>query len=236
MKTNQRMTWRAAVAMTLALLVVSLALAQQPSRGRDGGREPPAKGDAALDAWIKILTDKITDRHDSIRESAREALVVVGRPALPALKKLAEGDDGADAEAARKIIARIENGGRPGPGFPGWPGGLPGSPGDIPGVPGGIPNPMFNWQGVIGPVLSTLDLTERQKTKVAEIFPRLLMEETARQAREGPPKPDEIPAVQERLLNAYLKELKTMLTEEQFKKAETTLKRNGGRPDSGRGP
>src|SRR5262245_41414805 len=56
----------------------------------------------------------MTDRHDSIRESARAALVAIGEPALPTLKQLSEGDDSATATAAKKVIAQIEGGrGRP---------------------------------------------------------------------------------------------------------------------------
>ena len=65
------------------------------------------QADSGLDAWIKILGEKMTDRHDSIRDSARAALVAIGEPALPALKQLAQSDDSATATAARKVIAQI---------------------------------------------------------------------------------------------------------------------------------
>jgi hypothetical protein len=107
-------------------------------RGREGRADP------AVEAWVKVLLDKITDPHDTIRDSARAAVVAVGPPALPPLRELADGDDGAKATAARKLIAQIEGtrGGPVGPGGPGFgpvgPGG-PGGPGlgPRPGGPGG---------------------------------------------------------------------------------------------------
>src|SRR5262245_12319778 len=67
--------------------------------GPMGDRGQP-KPDAALEAWVKTLTEKITDPHDMIRESARGALVQIGPPAMPQLHRIAEGDDAAKALAA----------------------------------------------------------------------------------------------------------------------------------------
>jgi len=89
----------------------------QPPGGR-GGRPPAnqsepkkeaaAKPDPTVDAWVKILGENMTARHDTVRESARAALVAIGKPALPALRKLAESNDSATALAASKVIERIE--------------------------------------------------------------------------------------------------------------------------------
>lgn len=78
---------------------------------------PGPKSDATVDAWVKVLIEKITDPHDTVRDSARGALVGVGPPAIPALQALADGSDPAKAVAARKLIGAIQ-GGR-GPGQPG---------------------------------------------------------------------------------------------------------------------
>lgn len=93
---------------------------------------PVPKSDAVVDAWVKVLIEKITDPHDTVRDSARGALVGVGPPALPALQALADGTDPAKAVAARKLIAAIqgnrgpqgqpERTGRPGFGGAGFPG------------------------------------------------------------------------------------------------------------------
>ncbi len=100
------------------------------------------KSDPVVDAWVAVLIAKITDPHDTVRDSARGALVNVGSPAFPALQKLADGDDPAKAVAARKVIAAIQGtrgaqtpaatpqrgmGGINLPGFPGF--GRPGAPG-----------------------------------------------------------------------------------------------------------
>ncbi|MCI0705222.1 MAG: hypothetical protein L0241_29530 [Planctomycetia bacterium] len=94
----------------------------------------PVKGDASVDAWVKTLVDKMNDPHDVIRDSARAALIAVGPPALPTLRRLAGGTDEAKAVAARKLIAAIERGGQPGQ--PGRPGGGAGGIGGGPGFPG----------------------------------------------------------------------------------------------------
>ena len=84
----------------------------QPEPRRGGAQPTPGgrgeRSDPAVDAWVRVLIEKITDPHDTIRDSARGALVGVGRPALPALERLADGNDGAKAVAAKKVIAMIE--------------------------------------------------------------------------------------------------------------------------------
>ena len=92
-----------------------------------GDRGQP-KPDAALEAWVKTLAEKITDPHDMVRDSARGALVQIGHPAVPQLHQIAEGDEPAKALAARKVIAMIEHHAQHGQ--PGQPGRVPGQPGD----------------------------------------------------------------------------------------------------------
>jgi hypothetical protein len=114
MRKRLHLCWLAAGALGLAAGVVFLAGAQPTGAGKRDGKEKAetARVDAALDAWVHQLTERMTDRHDSIRQSARLALVAIGKPALPSLKKLAQGEDGASAEAAKKVIRRIESHGR----------------------------------------------------------------------------------------------------------------------------
>jgi|GEM_PF-2875659 len=82
---------------------------EEPKKGepKKGGERPQPKTDATVDAWLGVLLAKITDPHDTVRDSARGAVVAVGPPALPALERLANGDDAAKAVAARKLIAAI---------------------------------------------------------------------------------------------------------------------------------
>ncbi|MEY4614417.1 MAG: hypothetical protein RL179_2390, partial [Planctomycetota bacterium] len=51
-----------------------------PGMGGKGWTNPmtPPKPDKELEAWIKILGEKMTDRNDNIRNSARKALVGMG--------------------------------------------------------------------------------------------------------------------------------------------------------------
>ena len=67
----------------------------------------PPKPDKELEAWIKILADKMTDRNDDIRNSARRALVSVGPAAMFSLKEMTESKDAATAVAARNVMMEI---------------------------------------------------------------------------------------------------------------------------------
>src|SRR4051794_24684871 len=99
-----------APAAGVGLLFLGVTTAQPP-RGRDDKRGPgdrkgpdaPAKADPAVEAWVKTLTEKLTDKNDAVRDSARAALVQVGPAALPVLKKLADGKDEALATAAKSV-------------------------------------------------------------------------------------------------------------------------------------
>ena len=141
--------WKRSIFTTAALLALTqTGIAQPPggpgSEGRRGGppreslskKEEPKK-DPNIDAWAETLVSKIADRSDTIRDSARAGLVALGHAALPALKKAADGSDLPTAEAARKVIGRIEHKGQRGPG-PGGPKSVgPGGPKPFgPGGPG----------------------------------------------------------------------------------------------------
>ncbi len=101
-----------------------------------GGPRVPEKADAAVEAWLKVLVEKMNDPHDVVRESARAGIVSIGRPAIPMLHKLSESDDSAKATAARKLIGMIEQSSQRG-GFPGGPMGPGRGPGFGPIGPGG---------------------------------------------------------------------------------------------------
>ena len=93
-------------------LVLQGTGAQQPSKSKSGSAKTETKVDRDLQAWFKILTEKMTDRHDSIRDSARTALASLGTKVLPALRMLETSEDGATAEAARRVVRRIEGAAR----------------------------------------------------------------------------------------------------------------------------
>lgn len=247
MKVRLRAASGVTLAAVLFLGVLTTAVGQPPpprdrEPGRDGPREP--RIDPAVEAWVKMLAEKITDRHDSIRESAREGLAAVGRAALPTLRQIAEGDDGAAADAARKIIGRIESGGRgprgEGPGGPDRPGGErppEGRPGERPGGerpgpggrPGGPDRPGPGPGGVGGPgrpfiqeALRELDLNDTQREKVRDILEPhgQKMRELFEQVREGKIDRADVRNAMEKMETELLKEMKSVLTKEQMEKFE----------------
>lgn len=67
----------------------------------------PPKPDKELEAWIKILAEKMTDRNDNIRNSARKGLVSVGPAAMFSLKEMTESKDAATAVAAKNVMMEI---------------------------------------------------------------------------------------------------------------------------------
>ena len=67
----------------------------------------PPRPDKELESWIKILADKMTDRNDDIRNSARRALVSMGPAAMFSLKEMTESKDAATAVAARNVMMEI---------------------------------------------------------------------------------------------------------------------------------
>jgi len=68
----------------------------------------PVAPDKEVEAWIKVLAEKMTDRHDQIRESSRKALVDLGGSAIIPLRELTKNSDSATAMAAKNVIKRIE--------------------------------------------------------------------------------------------------------------------------------
>jgi hypothetical protein len=103
---------------------------EKKSFGRGDDRRPPfgekwgdfdkrgdgrGRGDQSVDGWLRMLAERITDPHDTIRDSARAGLVAAGKRAVPLLERLAESGDDARATAARRVLEEIERQGRRGP-------------------------------------------------------------------------------------------------------------------------
>jgi hypothetical protein len=219
------------------------------------GERPAPKADAAVEAWVKVLIEKIADPHDTVRESARTALVHIGPQAIPALRQLAEGSDNVKAVAARNVIGMIERGNQPGRGFggqPGFPGGgfggqpgFPGgpgqpaerpgpgrepAPGERPGQPGerpGFGGPPLGERGPFGRVLAELNLNEKQEKQVREIVEAhgKKMAEMFEKIRGGKLDPKDAREELEKLRTELNKELKPVLSDEQMKKFEGMMQR-----------
>ena len=296
MKANiMRPIWKLLPALGLCAGLGLSSAHAQPPMGRPGGapmgehRADP-KPDAQVDAWVKTLTDKMNDPHDSIRDSSRAGIISVGRAALPSLKKLAEGDDGAKATAARRLIDAIEH--RP---MPGMGGGMPGRSGGMPpfGGRGGFgsggagprgeergrdaapkredrPAPAPDRRpdanapkregtpdrrpdaapenrpgagapgapGRVSPIaesLKGLKLNDKQQKQVDELRENFekTMQETMVQVREGKIEQADVREKMQKLRGTMLKEMKDVLTAEQFEKFEEAMKKN--RPAGGPG-
>ncbi len=300
-----RPIWKLLPALGLCASLGLSSAHAQPPMGRPGGapmgehRADP-KPDAQVDAWVKTLTDKMNDPHDSIRDSSRAGIISVGRAALPSLKKLAEGDDGAKATAARRLIDAIEH--RP---MPGMGGGMPGMGGGMPGMSGGMPpfggrggfgggsggagprgegrrpdaapdrptpgagaapdrrpdanapkregtpdrrpdaapenRPGAGGPGAPGRVspiaesLKGLKLNDKQQKQVDELRENFekTMQETMVQVREGKIEQADVREKMQKLRGTMLKEMKDVLTAEQFEKFDEAMKKN--RPAGGPG-
>ncbi len=300
-----RPIWKLLPALGLCAGFGMSSVHAQPPMGRPGGapgapptvdrggpmgeRRADPKPDAQVDAWVKTLTDKMCDPHDSIRDSSRAGIISVGRAALPSLKKLADGDDGAKATAARRLIDAIEHRPMPGmgggmPGMP--PGGMPpfggrggfgGSDGGSSDGPRGVgrrpdaapagggsprgegrrpnaapdrpapaatpaperrPDAPAAAAGRVSPIAESLkdlklnDKQQKQVTELRENFEKT-MQETMAQVREGKIEQADVREKMQKMRGTMLKEMKDVLTAEQFEKFEEALKKN--RPTGGPG-
>lgn len=88
--------------LSLSLFVIAML----PSAGVSQEPRPPASG-SRVAAWVRELVARLEDPHPLIRASAQDALVRVGRPAIPALRKLMAGRDPRVAGVARRLVGRI---------------------------------------------------------------------------------------------------------------------------------
>ncbi len=212
-------------------------------------RRADPKPDAQVDAWVKTLTDKMNDPHDTIRDSARAGIISVGRAALPALQKLADGDDGAKSTAAKRLIDAIGRG--PMPGMPGMPGMMSpfGGHGGI--IGGGGPRgearqpdaapaperrPAAAGHGSpIAESLKDIKLNDKQQKQVNELRENFekTMQATMTQVREGKIEQADVREKMQKLRGDMLKEMKDVLTAEQFTQFEDAMKKN--RPMGGPG-
>lgn len=209
---------------------------EQPGEGRRGPGEWQV--DPQVEAWVKMLAEKITDPHDEIRDSARAALVTVGHPAIGMLKSLESGSDGAKATAARKLINAIETmhprapvatarGDTPSPGAPRGEG-RPGFPG-----PGAGPNPFET-------AINELGLNDKERKTVEDIHEtlRAKMREMMEQVQAGTLTREKSREIRKEIHENMMKSMKEALKEEQFAKFEEIMKKVGrpGGPDGPRPP
>jgi|GEM_PF-2824392 len=231
-----------------------------PGKDRKGPPMGEGRRDAAVEAWSKTLIERINDPHDTVRDSARAGLVAVGRPALALLRPIAEGEDGALATAATKVIDRIENGGPIGLAFgqrinrdgPPMGEGRPMPMGEGRPMPMGEGRPMFPPRGgpgglggrpaILETAVAKLNLNEEQKGKVRVIVDEQhkRMRETMEKMREGTFKREEISDAMRENHEEFMKDLREVLTEDQLKQLRETMGQfpgpGGPGGPGGRGP
>ena len=233
--------------LPLAALTAGLGLYvanAQPPEGRpgQGEKQPRAEGqprgegrpmprgprvDPQVEAWVKILVEKITDPHDEIRDSARAALVAVGRPALATLTPLANGTDGAKATAATKLVEAIEKANPRTAPVAGGPVNQLRSEQPRPG------NPMPGQPGVnpFEAIVDDLGLNDKQRKQVEDIHEALRRknDELREQVNDGKLDREEAHEKRKIMHEDMFKAMKSLLSEEQFKKFQESF-RNAARP------
>ena len=87
----------------LAFLVLVVPASAQADK-----KKPPTQKE------IVELVTKLSDAKFTVREQAQKALIEIGRPALPELRKAADAPDVEMQMRARRIIRAIENPPAPG--------------------------------------------------------------------------------------------------------------------------
>lgn len=212
---------------TLATLVFlsTIGLSQEPTRpvAPPAADAPKATegSDAAVDAWMKMLTEKIAAENPTIRRSVQAAVLSVGAPAIPHLKKVAAGEGEAAGEAQR-LITRIERGPQNrGP-----------NEGGRPGVGRGQGmERMFEGLGLNAEQTAKITaITEKRTAKMGEMREKLMNGEMTR---------EEFGEAMRNSQGELEKELSGVLTEEQLKQfremSESMRGRFGGAGGAGPG-
>jgi Spy/CpxP family protein refolding chaperone len=188
-----------------------------PPSGRDGpprGTDGPGGGPERVLADLK-LTDKQKDQTQEILKSHHEKMRKIaesGRDDVVKQMKDVLGDD--QYRKFKDAVSAQGPGGRGGRGGPGGPGrGGPGGPGF--GGPGG---PGFGGPGGMERVLGTLKLTDKQKDKAEEVL-------KAHQ--------EKVRMVMEQAHEELLKEMKDVLSDDQFKKFKNEVEQAPPGPRGG---
>lgn len=188
------------------------AVAQEgaPAGAAKKPESAPAKAeqlDPAVEAWIQMLAKKIADSQAHIRDSAVAGLERIGKPAIPTLNALASGSDKALAEAAKKLVERI-NRGRQGPGAGGFGG---------------------NMNERVDNLAKEMGLDEKKTQKIKDLqkasFDKL--RETFESVAAGDLTREEAQEERKAVFEDAKKELRKFLSDDEAKKVEESLLRQG---------
>jgi hypothetical protein len=102
--------------VSLCVLAQEGAPAGAPRKTDSAPAAKPEPVDPAVEAWIQVLAKKIADAQPLVRDSSVAALERIGKPALSHLNTLTSSTDKAVADAAKKLVERINRGPQPGQG------------------------------------------------------------------------------------------------------------------------
>jgi hypothetical protein len=199
--------------LAIAVSLAATTYAQEPTPAKPPAPKAsePAKADPAVDAWLKTLGGKIADQNEVVRASAHQGIISVGRPALPFLKTLADGGDQAIAAEAKKVMERIERGRGPG------------------GLMAEMSERMKSELGLNAEQSKKFDeITEASGKKRADLNSQM---------EDGNLTREEMRAAMGEIMAETEKAMKSLLSEEQFKKYQETIRSRmgGGRQGGGEG-
>jgi Spy/CpxP family protein refolding chaperone len=220
--------------MRLVPALCVLALACTGVAQDEPGPRPPdvAKGekvDPAVEAWVKVLAERIADGNRTVRDSAQQALVAVGKPALPHLNGLAKEGDSTVAAEAKKVLERIERMAARGEGAMGL--GGPGRRGEGAGArgPGGAQT--------VENLTRDLNLNPEQEAKVMNALEERSrrMRELFSQVQDGALTREEMMSEMQKMSDQVLKDMKSVLTPEQYSKFEANFRNLRGLGGARRG-
>lgn len=219
--------------LTLSVMFLALAgfvLAQDGAPAGSGAKPvPPPKEapkqdakkaevaplDPAAEAWVDTLAKRIADANQVIRDSAVAGVEKVGKPALPILNKYATGTDKALADAAKKLVERINRG--------------PQSAG---------PMGRQNTADAVDKVAKDLNLDEKKTQKLKDMAKAVQdkMRDSFESVRNGDTTREEAMAEMQTYREEMKAELRKFLTEDEAKKVEESLvPQRGGRMGGGGG-
>ncbi|MAG34508.1 MAG: hypothetical protein CL908_26860, partial [Deltaproteobacteria bacterium] len=208
-----------ALALIALVLLPGLALAQGEEKKPD-----------AVAEWVNTLVAKMGTQNEVVSRSVDRAILTVGEAAVPALEKVAKSDNSSLAEKAKGLLERIKNPRQRGNRGRGGEGGRGrGGEGGRGRGRGGFGMRRDPFEG--------LKLSEEQQTKVDKIKEKQTadMGELREALQNGELERSEIREAFTEVREKMNKEVKKVLTEEQWKKYEEASQRGRGRRRGGDG-
>ena len=210
---------------TLALALIALVLLPGLALAQGEEKKPDAVAE-----WVNTLVAKMGTQNEVVSRSVDRAILTVGEAAVPALEKVAKSDNSSLAEKAKGLLERIKNPRQRGNRGRGGEGGRGrGGEGGRGRGRGGFGMRRDPFEG--------LKLSEEQQTKVDKIKEKQTadMGELREALQNGELERSEIREAFTEVREKMNKEVKKVLTEEQWKKYEEASQRGRGRRRGGDG-